>query len=36
MLPGQAAKTLLDGKASVSSVGDLFVLPFAEELELHV
>ncbi|KAL7926626.1 LuxS/MPP-like metallohydrolase [Trichoderma austrokoningii] len=30
------AKTLLDGKATVSSVGDLFVLPYAEELGLRV
>lgn len=32
----QAAKTLLDGKATVSAVGDLFVLPFAEEIGLNV
>ena len=32
----QAAKTLLENKASVSSVGDLFVLPYAEELGLKV
>jgi ubiquinol-cytochrome c reductase core subunit 2 len=32
----QAAKTLLEGKASVASVGDLHVLPFAEELGLKV
>lgn len=31
-----AAKTLLDGKASVASVGDLFVLPFADSLGLTV
>ncbi|KOS21993.1 Cytochrome b-c1 complex subunit 2 [Escovopsis weberi] len=31
-----AAKTLLDGKATVSTVGDLFVLPYAEELGLRV
>ncbi|KAL2257981.1 hypothetical protein VTK26DRAFT_8887 [Humicola hyalothermophila] len=31
-----AAKTLLDGKASVAAVGDLHVLPFAEELGLRV
>ncbi|KAM0254736.1 hypothetical protein ACHAQJ_006452 [Trichoderma viride] len=30
------AKALLDGKATVSSVGDLFVLPYAEELGLRV
>ncbi|KAH7321027.1 Metalloenzyme, LuxS/M16 peptidase-like protein [Stachybotrys elegans] len=30
------AKALLDGKASVSTVGDLFVLPYAEELGLRV
>lgn len=32
----QAAKTLLEGKATVSAVGDLFVLPFAEEIDLNV
>ena len=32
----QAAKSLLDGKATVSSVGDLYVLPFAEEIGLTV
>ncbi|KAI1820879.1 ubiquinol-cytochrome C reductase complex CORE protein 2 precursor [Xylaria intraflava] len=31
-----AAKTLLDGKASVAAVGDLHVLPYAEELGLKV
>jgi ubiquinol-cytochrome c reductase core subunit 2 len=31
-----AAKALLDGKASVSTVGDLFVLPYAEEIGLRV
>ncbi|KAI0025851.1 ubiquinol-cytochrome C reductase complex CORE protein 2 precursor [Xylariomycetidae sp. FL0641] len=31
-----AAKTLADGKASVAAVGDLHVLPFAEELGLKV
>ncbi|KAH0496405.1 hypothetical protein TgHK011_003766 [Trichoderma gracile] len=30
------AKSLLDGKATVSTVGDLFVLPYAEELGLRV
>jgi len=30
------AKSLLDGKASVSAVGDLFKLPFAEEIGLKV
>ncbi|KAL6691046.1 LuxS/MPP-like metallohydrolase [Trichoderma pleuroticola] len=30
------AKALLDGKATVSTVGDLFVLPYAEELGLRV
>ncbi|KAH8820499.1 putative cytochrome b-c1 complex subunit 2 [Xylogone sp. PMI_703] len=30
------AKTLLQGKATVSAVGDLFVLPYAEELGLAV
>lgn len=33
---GKAAKSLLEGKATVSSVGDLHVLPFAEELGLNV
>ncbi|KAL9632700.1 MAG: hypothetical protein Q9164_005151 [Protoblastenia rupestris] len=32
----KAAKALLDGKASVSTVGDLYVLPFAEEIGLNV
>ena len=32
----KVAKTLLDGKATVSSVGDLYILPFAEELGLNV
>ena len=32
----QAAKSLLDGKATVSTVGDLYQLPFAEEMGLHV
>ncbi|KAH6642589.1 Metalloenzyme, LuxS/M16 peptidase-like protein [Boeremia exigua] len=31
-----AAKTLLENRASVSAVGDLFVLPYAEELGLKV
>jgi len=31
-----AAKALLEGKASVASVGDLHVLPFAEDLGLKV
>lgn len=31
-----AAKVLLDGKASVSAVGDLYVLPYAEEIGLKV
>ncbi|POR32329.1 Cytochrome b-c1 complex subunit 2, mitochondrial [Tolypocladium paradoxum] len=30
------AKALVDGKATVSSVGDLFVLPYAEEIDLRV
>ncbi|KAG6010274.1 hypothetical protein E4U21_007323 [Claviceps maximensis] len=30
------AKALLDGKATVSTVGDLFVLPYAEEIGLRV
>lgn len=30
------AKAVLDGKATVASVGDLFVLPYAEELGLKV
>jgi len=32
----QAAKSLLEGKASVAAVGDLYGLPFAEELGLKV
>lgn len=32
----QAAKSLLDNKATVSTVGDLFALPFAEEIGLKV
>lgn len=32
----QAAKSLLNSKATVSTVGDLYVLPFAEELGLNV
>lgn len=31
-----AAKTLLDGKASVSAVGDLHVLPYASDIGLQV
>lgn len=31
-----AAKGLLDGKATVAAVGDLFVLPYAEDLGLKV
>ncbi|RMZ74808.1 hypothetical protein DV737_g5713, partial [Chaetothyriales sp. CBS 132003] len=31
-----AAKTLLDAKASVATVGDLFTLPFAEDIGLTV
>ncbi|KAI4290696.1 MAG: hypothetical protein L6R35_000003 [Caloplaca aegaea] len=31
----KAAGSLLEGKATVSAVGDLFVLPFAEEIGLH-
>ncbi|KAF2711047.1 LuxS/MPP-like metallohydrolase [Pleomassaria siparia CBS 279.74] len=31
-----AAKSLLESKASVSAVGDLFVLPYAEEIGLKV
>ncbi|KAF2731431.1 LuxS/MPP-like metallohydrolase [Polyplosphaeria fusca] len=31
-----AAKTLLESKASVSAIGDLFVLPYADELGLKV
>ncbi|KAK6384948.1 ubiquinol-cytochrome c reductase core subunit 1 [Exophiala oligosperma] len=31
-----AAKSLLDSKASVSAVGDLFVLPFASDIGLNV
>lgn len=32
----QTAKALLEGKATVSTVGDLFVLPYAEEIGLRV
>lgn len=32
----QAAKSILEGKASVSAVGDLYALPFAEEIGLKV
>jgi ubiquinol-cytochrome c reductase core subunit 2 len=32
----QAAKNLLDGKATVATIGDLHVLPFAEELGLNI
>jgi len=32
----QAAKSLMDGKATVSAVGDLYILPFAEEIDLNV
>jgi ubiquinol-cytochrome c reductase core subunit 2 len=32
----QAAKSLIESKASVSAVGDLFVLPYADELGLKV
>ena len=32
----QTAKSLLDGKASVAAVGDLHVLPFADDLGLKV
>lgn len=32
----KTAKALLDGKATVSTVGDLFVLPYAEEIGLRV
>jgi len=31
-----AAKTVLEGKATVSTVGDLFVLPYAEQFGLRV
>jgi len=31
-----AAKALLEGKATVSAVGDLYVLPYAEELGLKI
>lgn len=34
--PKQTAKSLLDGKATISTVGDLYILPFAEELGLSV
>ena len=36
MMYAQAAQGLIDGKATVSTVGDLFVLPYAEEIGLHV
>ncbi|ORY15465.1 Metalloenzyme, LuxS/M16 peptidase-like protein [Clohesyomyces aquaticus] len=32
----EAAKSLLDNKASVSAVGDLFLLPYAEDMGLKV
>ncbi|KAF2432303.1 LuxS/MPP-like metallohydrolase [Tothia fuscella] len=32
----QAAKTLLEHKASISAVGDLYILPYATELGLNV
>ena len=32
----QAAKGLLETKASVAAVGDLYVLPYAEDLGLKV
>ncbi|ETN43849.1 uncharacterized protein HMPREF1541_10980 [Cyphellophora europaea CBS 101466] len=32
----KAAKSVLEGKASVSAVGDLYALPFAEEIGLQV
>ncbi|KAF6821470.1 cytochrome b-c1 complex subunit 2 [Colletotrichum musicola] len=32
----QATKAILDGKASVAAVGDLYALPYAEELGLRV
>ena len=32
----KVAKSLLDGRATVSSVGDLYILPFAEEIGLNV
>ena len=31
----QVAQTLLDGKASVASVGNLFTLPYASEIGLN-
>lgn len=34
--PSQAAKSTLSGKASFAAVGDLFQLPFAEDLGLTV
>jgi ubiquinol-cytochrome c reductase core subunit 2 len=36
LIDKQAAKQLLESKASVSAVGDLFVLPFADEIGLKV
>jgi ubiquinol-cytochrome c reductase core subunit 2 len=32
----QAAKGLLESRASVSAVGDLFVLPYAADIGLNV
>jgi hypothetical protein len=32
----QAAKAITEGKAAVSAVGDLYALPFAEDLGLKV
>lgn len=32
----KVAKSLLDGKATVSAVGDLYILPFAEDIGLNV
>lgn len=36
LIDSQAAKALLEGKATVSAVGDLYVLPYAEDLGLKV
>lgn len=35
-LSSKVAKSLLEGRATVSTVGDLYILPFAEEIGLNV
>ena len=32
----QTAKTLIEGKAAVATVGDLYQLPYAEEIGLKI